>query len=306
MININEHIGALLIEHDCVIVKGLGAFVASRVSAMVDKTRGVILPPRKEVVFNRSLLHNDGMLVGYISNQEGITIDEASGLVDEYVTKVKKQLQINGRYDIEGVGVLRRMGSDLIFVEDKSNALLADSYGFAPVKLEEQKLSVRQVMQSKEVRRFASTAAVLACLLLVSPDIRDGEIDSRMVVRSGYSDLFETSTAGVVKEGEAGIEAMDDAVSEDKEEIEGETKVVEPKSKYYIVVGSFAGHKDADKYIADMRRKGIDGLTKVLTDAKRVRVVAGEFANHDDAREKNRQLRRLGGFEKAWVLTVNE
>lgn len=305
MTNVSEHIEALLIEHDCVIVKGLGAFVASRVSAMVDKKRGVMLPPRKEVVFNRSLIHNDGMLVGYIAMQECMSTDDALFEVEEYVAKVKKQLQINGCFEIEGVGVLRRVGKEVTFVEDKNNVLLADSYGYVPLAIEEQRVGVRQAMQSKGVRSFATTAAVLACLLAISPEVRDGGVGSFGEVQSGYTDLFESPMTVDVQEPEAVLMGKADmSVGTTNNEVE--EQVVKSVSKYYIVVGSFVGHSDADKYIAEMSRRGVEGLLKYQSEGRRVRVVAGEFDNHDVAREMNNQLRRVSGFEKSWILTVNQ
>lgn len=303
MVNICGHIETLLVEHDCVIVKGLGAFVASRVSATIDKKRGVMLPPRKELVFNRSLNHNDGMLVGYIAEQEGLSVDEVSRQIDEYVAKVKKQLQINGRYEFAGLGVMRRMGKELSFVEDKSANLLSDSYGFAPLAIEERRMSVKEVVYSRGMRRFVASAAVLTGLLLVSPEVNDGELDSRSMVQTGYVDLL--SSKAVAETAEEPV-VTQESVTE--EESVAEVQSVEPAkvSKYYIVVGSFVGDRDADKYIADMRRRGVDGLVKVANGGKRVRVTAGVFDNHDEAREKNKQLRRLSGFENAWVLTVTE
>jgi hypothetical protein len=313
MANINEHIGAMLIERDCVIVKGLGAFVASRVPAAFDKKRGVMTPPRKEIVFNKSLSHNDGMLAGYISMQEGVTVDVALVMIDEYVARVRKLLQINGHYELEGVGVLRSIGGEISFAEDKNNALLSDSYGFAPLRVEEQRVGISHIVRSHTMRRVATTAAVLACLLLVSPDMRDSEVSNRDILFSGYSDLFVQSSLGAERTVVAD-EVVESAVSADMsapasadETLESEGEELALASKhYYIIVGSFGSNADADKYISDMRRKGVEGLTKMKAVGRKVRVTAGEFADHAEAQEKNRQLRRVGGFEKAWVLTVEQ
>ena len=47
MKGIQEIIGDLLLQHNCVIVPGFGGFVAQQVSAKVDFDRGVMLPPSK-------------------------------------------------------------------------------------------------------------------------------------------------------------------------------------------------------------------------------------------------------------------
>lgn len=50
MIELAQHIEALLLENDCVIVPGLGGFVAHYAPATRVKEENIFLPDRKSVV----------------------------------------------------------------------------------------------------------------------------------------------------------------------------------------------------------------------------------------------------------------
>ena len=65
--DIVRHINNLLLKHNCVIVPGLGGFVANYKSARIHPVNHTFTPPAKEIVFNTGLKHNDGILATYIA-----------------------------------------------------------------------------------------------------------------------------------------------------------------------------------------------------------------------------------------------
>ena len=56
------HIEYLLLRHDCVIVPGLGAFIATASPALIDVVKGPMLPPRRSVMVNQAVTTADGLL----------------------------------------------------------------------------------------------------------------------------------------------------------------------------------------------------------------------------------------------------
>lgn len=62
MIELAQHIEVLLLENDCVIVPGLGGFVAHYTPAMRVAEENVFLPPTRIIGFNPQLKMNDGYL----------------------------------------------------------------------------------------------------------------------------------------------------------------------------------------------------------------------------------------------------
>ena len=63
MIELAKHIEVLLLENDCVIVPGLGGFIAHYWCSKYNKETREFCPPDRSIGFNRKLVMNDGMLV---------------------------------------------------------------------------------------------------------------------------------------------------------------------------------------------------------------------------------------------------
>ena len=76
------YISELLYVSDCVIIPGLGGFVANSRSAFLNPAQHTFNPPVRRIAFNASLRTNDGLLANYVSRREGITYGDA-------VTKIK-------------------------------------------------------------------------------------------------------------------------------------------------------------------------------------------------------------------------
>ena len=63
MIELAKHIEVLLLENDCVIVPGLGGFIAHYCSSKYNKETHEFCPPVRSIGFNPKLVMNDGLLV---------------------------------------------------------------------------------------------------------------------------------------------------------------------------------------------------------------------------------------------------
>ena len=62
MISLARHIELLLLEHDCVIVPGLGGFIANHTEARyTGDEEHLFLPPYRTIGFNQQLQVNDGL-----------------------------------------------------------------------------------------------------------------------------------------------------------------------------------------------------------------------------------------------------
>ena len=70
-----EHIEQLLLRNDCVIVPGLGGFVANRTAAEV--TGAFVVPSRRIMLFNVLLTYNDGLLAQEYMRCDRLTFQQA-------------------------------------------------------------------------------------------------------------------------------------------------------------------------------------------------------------------------------------
>ena len=75
---IEQLIGDLLLRHNCVVVPSFGGFVAKQTVAVIDTANGVMLPPRKSLLFNKQLINNDGLLIAAFAQASGKSYNEAS------------------------------------------------------------------------------------------------------------------------------------------------------------------------------------------------------------------------------------
>lgn len=100
------HIEYLLTRHDCVIVPGIGAFIASETEPRIDRERGVVVPRRREVSFNSSVVTDDGLLSHSIARREGLSYEEAHRLMKHLTTLILRDLQQEGETSIGRVGKL--------------------------------------------------------------------------------------------------------------------------------------------------------------------------------------------------------
>ena len=141
-----KYISELLLEHDCVVVPGLGGFVANYAPAQINASRHIIFPPCKKIIFNRKLKNNDGLLAEYISAVEQKTFSEATAFLNNFAENVIQRLEKGETILIESVGKLV-MGAEknISFEPDTNTNLLVSSFGLdsiqaLPVNREENKI----------------------------------------------------------------------------------------------------------------------------------------------------------------------
>lgn len=134
MLTVEQLIGDLLLQHNCVIVPSFGGFVAQRTSAKIDSAKGVIIPPKKSVLFNKQLINNDGLLIAALSQANSIPYSEAAEEVQAHINEWEATLQMGGRITIDRVGNLfYDQERNLCFEQDRFYNLLLESFGLSSV-----------------------------------------------------------------------------------------------------------------------------------------------------------------------------
>lgn len=187
-------IGDLLLQHNCVVVPNFGGFVAQRVSAQVDFEKGLLLPARKSVLFNRQLVNNDGLLITALAQENQVTYPKATETVDLAVANWQQQLQQGQRITIDRVGILYLDAErNLCFEQDRFFNLLLESYGLSAVhfiaaedvaaneSLTHTKSLVEEVIESKEP--IATHAVPVLEAVPETPVIAISRSRARKVVR---------------------------------------------------------------------------------------------------------------------------
>lgn len=104
MIELAQHIEALLLENDCVIVPNFGGFVAHYAPATYVKEENLFLPPTRIIGFNSQLKLNDGVLVQSYMSAHDTSFADATRMVEKEVNAFIELLHEEGKAHLENVG----------------------------------------------------------------------------------------------------------------------------------------------------------------------------------------------------------
>lgn len=102
-----QHTEYLLSTHDCVVVPGLGAFLALSQSAHYEAGTEEWKSPYRKFAFNESLNVSDGMLIMSIARSNDNNYDYASRIVERDVEEIKSELRRTGEFGFGRIGRLQ-------------------------------------------------------------------------------------------------------------------------------------------------------------------------------------------------------
>ena len=195
MTNIDKHISDLLYWHNCVIIPGLGGFVANYAPASIHPVLHTFTPPSKNIAFNKNLQNNDGLLANHISIVENKTFHEANNIITNFADRCNDRLKSGERIEINRVGTIYSdFEQNLQFEPAMEVNYLLHAFGLTGFqsaaikrdnfqrKIEKQfkdRPAVPLEIKKKYVKKYWTLAAALPLLLLMlmaplSSDILNG------------------------------------------------------------------------------------------------------------------------------------
>lgn len=92
MISMIEHIEYLMLSNDCVVVPGFGAFIAQYTSSHNCSQNSTFTSPKRNISFNASINHNDGLLANSIAKKASIPYSEALKQIEKSTTICRQAL----------------------------------------------------------------------------------------------------------------------------------------------------------------------------------------------------------------------
>jgi nucleoid DNA-binding protein len=129
-VDITGYISDLLYEHECVVLPGLGAFITNDKPATVNRITHRFSPPSRKIIFNTHLNANDGLLINYLAQTEGITYKEARQHIDEFIESCKQQLEGGKRLTFKKIGVLyKNPEGHIVFEQNEEVNYNPDAFG---------------------------------------------------------------------------------------------------------------------------------------------------------------------------------
>ena len=159
MIELAKHIEVLLLENDCVIVPGLGGFIAHYRSCVYNEDTGEFCPPARTIGFNPQLVMNDGLLVQSYMQAYNTDFPDATRKIEKLVQKQKEDIYRYGHIYLNNVGTLYYNMNGVYEFEPEANGFFTPSlYGLQGFTFP--KLSPENVPQEKPLVKYAMPRTV--------------------------------------------------------------------------------------------------------------------------------------------------
>ena len=322
MNNIDPIIKELLVLHDCVIFPGLGGFVAQYASSSIRDNNLTFKPPFKQILFNKNLTNNDGLLANSISKEWGISYEESVEKISSLLFKINNEIKTNKQFSFEGIGILYEVNGILNFKQQSENLLL-ESFGLRSINMndflshssEGKIISIKSKSDVKQIIKNWSVAAAVIVLLFYSAWI---PLKTNLFNRDSdfsYSDLnpFTFSKRGPSQEIKSNLVHKVPLSSENivsKSLIKTKKEIKKPISislnnktksfSYEVIIGSFEEEKNAKNLIKKLRKKSFKA--RQLPFFKQLfRVSAGKFSNKKNAVEYQKQIKKKLHIS-SWIL----
>ena len=149
--NISKYINQLLYNHECVIVSGLGAFIAYNENTVIDEKKNYFTPNKKSISFNSEIKKNDGLLANYIADIENISYEEACVILATFTKNVLTRINNGQVFYFESIGNLKTNAiGEIIFESDEKTNFDPDFFGlnsFYFPKIKQQ----RKIIQTQHI-----------------------------------------------------------------------------------------------------------------------------------------------------------
>lgn len=215
MIDLVQHIRTLLIDNDCVIIPGLGGFIAYQTPAIWMEKEKIFMPPTRMIGFNPQLKINDGLLAQSYQTIGGFNFQSASERLQNDVDKLISNLHAQGEVILEGIGRLRLdIHNTIKFIPSEAQMQTSALFGLPTLPL--QKLNAHRPASEKQIpmhphiptesnqprtfkmrinTTFLSNAVAVAAILILFFALSI-PLENTEVIKGNYAQLLPTDIFG--------------------------------------------------------------------------------------------------------------
>ena len=290
----NNHIYPLLKEYNCVVIPNFGSFVCRNISAKFSENHSQLLPPNKEIVFNKNLKENDGVLIKNISAIKNISYSESEKKINSWVRKINKKVNKGKTISFQNIGSLRKVDKNFIFDPNLNSIFLKSSYGLSAV-------DTLQVNKTKIIKpSFNNTMLKYAAVLILFVSISAISINSYFdSVKSFNENSYSVANKEINKKIQKATFNISPAIPL-------VTLPIEKKyGNFHIIAGSFRFEENSLKMIDLLQKKGFIEARKVgVNQYGLIQIAYNSYDSVEQARAAL-ELLRYSEDENAWLLIKN-
>lgn len=307
---ITDHLQYLIMRHDCVVLPGIGAFLARYESARLDGL--FILPPRRVIGFNADLTHDDGLLAGSIARSTGCGYEAASAEVSRCVESILRRIDAGQNVTISRIGTLSRGESGAMTFNPAPDEVSAANAMYAALpkvsvpsgasespnvsRVLDIDMSARgnKVPFALRALKYAAAAAIVVGIAITA---------STPIVVNRTADFASISAPAVTPAQTRFVPSSDDGRQlflvrpDSASSMAVLAPPVENIADYYLIVASFVTEREASRFIAE---RG-DSRLRIVKSERRCRVYANAGSSFSEAASLVKDSSFSDRYPDAWV-----
>jgi len=311
-----ECLKKLIETQDFIVIPEFGALVMQLESAEFSIAENVLFPPRKKIVFNPLLKHNDGLLIAELQKQLNIEFVLAQTLVNNFVQSLNILLETKHRAELEGIGYFYKdLQGNILFESTLNPFYLSESFGLYPIhtipveksEATEKSTSIpeRKIWQldRKNISKAAVVFIIFSILLFywwISPFDLKNNLSSVFAKKPNQIIHVKNTNYPVIKT--RFIELPLKKIV--KQETTNELSNIHPSSVFSIVAGCFKIEQNAKKLWNDFKNKGLESFIRWDTQKELFVVSIGTYYEKEKAISDLNKLKTSGVLKDGWIKEI--
>ena len=313
MKNLAQHIESLLIQHECVIVPGLGGFVTYRDKASIRNNR--LYAPAQKVRFNQLLTYQDGLLAEAYMQDRHINYTTALETIKTDVEQITASLNLGNTFILGRIGALSLSTNNTIIFKNEDCKFLPENIGLPVVNLKQlasesnknNTITLNIPRASSNIVRYAAMLIIVFIFSLLIPTPVTDATHEASFYRVQSTEYRVQSTNSINTIGAidtiASINTIDTInTTKPHKTHNSQLSTLNSQFKYHLIIASLPSQTDAEEYIAHHTHFDKSQL-QIIESKGKFRISAAGFNKYKEALQYMDSIRNKVPIAKnAWVM----
>lgn len=303
----------LLLQHQSVIIPGIGALLIRRKKARIEETEKKLFPPKQEIHFNPQAIVDD-------ANTLQLAVQQAhkngEKLLSDYTETLQRELQDNESTTIKGIGTLRKEGAAIQFTVASNLERQLNPINNKPLSLpsQENKMPAKSITMnpaaaSDPVRKTHARTNQSKHLFILAIIVT--LISSGIAVYTFYfssnptPELTNIHPKAEREKSSATHEQHPNTQQQQADTLKGSntsTKYYTQFNRFSLITGSFLNKTKAKKHQRELETQGFTN-SHIIPHDSLFRVAIQTYHDRNEALERLHALRKTKGDDFVWLLS---
>ena len=314
MKNLAQYIEELIIQHECVIVPGLGGFVTYRDKASIRNNQ--LYAPTQRVRFNQLLTYHDGLLTEAYMRDRQISYAAALEAIETDIKLITTSLNSGNTFILGRIGALSLSADNTIILKNEDCKFLPENIGLPVVNLKQltaqsnkdNTITLNIPRASSNIIRYAAMIiAVFIFSLSIPTPVTDAthEASFYRVQSTEYrvQNINSIDTIGAIETiGTIATIATIDTINTTKPQKTRNSQLATIDYKYHLIIASLTTQAEAEEYIANHTHFEKTHL-QIIESKGKFRISAAGFNKYKEALQYMDSIRNDVPIAKnAWIM----